>query len=146
MSYLDKEVVKESEVAAFLNGQFQKGKDFIIGYPVFKYKDRLVPIFVSRILHYDNQRGKRGFVIEDEVVINKEIINKYSVNEPDENLQELRDLEIELGFENGVYKHENLLGLVTLLQFRRPKWDWKDVLNPKNLPMAFCRLLMIMEF
>lgn len=133
LSYIETGAIKEKDVLAFLFGQYEKGKDLVLGYPILKVKDKIVPLFVSRIYHTDSQRNKRGFSIEEEMVFNKEIINKYSINEPDENLEELHDLEGELGFSNGIIKSDNLLGLLTYLRILRPKWDWVDDLNPKNL-------------
>ena len=133
LSYLDKEVTADNDVQSFLDAQYQKGKDLVLGYPILKVRDNIIPLFVSRILYSNNKHKKNRFYIEDELVINKEIINRYSVNEPEENLQELRDLETELGFENGVFSRDNLLGIIALLRSLRPKWDWKENLHPKNL-------------
>lgn len=143
LSQLDKEYISEQEALSFLGAQNQKGKDLMIGYPVLKVKDKLVPLFVNRIIYYEHPKKnnhKSHFFIEEEMVFNKEIINKYSVNEPDENLEELHELEAELGFSNGVVKSDNLLGLVTRLRMIRPKWDWVEDLDPCYLSKGVLQL------
>jgi very-short-patch-repair endonuclease/RecA/RadA recombinase len=86
------------------------------------------------VTHNDGSHGKpEGFSIDDELLINKDIIDKYSTNEKTENIYELRELEAELGFTEGHAAFEDLSEKVSLLRSIRPDWEWLDELNIDNL-------------
>lgn len=134
LSWLDDGVLKKPDVGAFLRGNHEKEKDLLIGYPVLKIKHFLSPVFIIHVTYSDGTHGKHeGFSIDDEILINKDIIDKYSTNEKTENIYELRELEAELGFSEGHAAFADLAEKVELLKTLRPDWDWLDSLDVRNL-------------
>ena len=134
LPWLNKGALKQPAIGAFLRGNHDKEKDLLIGYPVLKNKHFLSPLFVIPVTYNDGTHGKpEGFSIDDELLINKDIIDKYSTNDKTENIYELRELEAELGFTEGHAAFEVLSEKVSLLRTIRPDWEWLDELNIDNL-------------
>ena len=134
LPWLNKSALKQPTIGAFLRGNHDKEKDLLIGYPVLKSKHFLSPLFIIPVTYNDGTHGKpEGFSIDEELLINKDIIDKYSTNEKTENIYELRELESELGFTDGHAAFEDLSEKVTLLRTIRPDWEWQDELNIDNL-------------
>ena len=134
LPWLNKSAFKQPAIGAFLRGNLEKEKELLIGYPVLKSKHFLSPLFIMHVTHNDGSHGKpEGFSIDDELLINKDIIDKYSTNEKTENIYELRELEAELGFTEGHAAFEDLSEKVSLLRSIRPDWEWLDELNIDNL-------------
>lgn len=139
--WLNKESLLQSDIGAFLRNNFEKEKDLLIGYPILKIKQFLSPVFIIHITYNDGSHGEpKGFCIDDELLINKDIIDKYSTNEKTENIYELRELELELGFTDGHASFDSLKEVVSLLRTIRPNWEWKDKLNPDNLKKDVLRI------
>lgn len=127
-------ILKSNEVSAFLRGNLEKEKDLLIGYPVLKVKHFLSPIFIIHVTYNDGQHGKtEGFSIDEELLINKDIIDKYSTNDKTENIYELRELEAELGFSEGHAMFSDLPDKVKLLQTIRPNWEWVEEIDYDNM-------------
>ena len=134
LPWLNKGALKQPAIGAFLRGNFEKEKDLLIGYPILKTKHFLSPLFIIHVTYNDGMHGKmEGFSLDEELLINKDIIDKYSTNEKTENIYELRELEAELGFTDGHAAFEDLSEKVSLLRTIRPDWEWKDDLNIDNL-------------
>ena len=134
LPWLNKSALKQPEIGAFLRGNHEKEKDLLIGYPILKTKHFLSPLFIINITYNDGtHRRSEGFTIDDELLINKDIIDKYSTNEKTENIYELRELENELGFTDGHASFEDLSEKVVLLRTIRPDWEWQDDLDIDNL-------------
>ena len=134
LPWLNNGALKQSGIGAFLRGNHEKEKDLLIGYPVLKTKHILSPIFIINITYNDGNHGKaEGFTIDKELLINKDVIDKYSTNEKTENIYELRELETELGFNEGHAEFENLSEKVGLLRTIRPDWEWQDNMDLENL-------------
>ena len=134
LPWLNKSAFKQPAIGAFLRGNLEKEKELLIGYPVLKSKHFLSPLFIMHVTHNDGSHGKpEGFSIDDELLINKDIIDKYSTNEKTENIYELRELEAELGFTEGHAAFEDLSEKVSLLRSIRPDWEWLDELIIDNL-------------
>ena len=141
LPWLNKSALKQPEIGAFLRGNHEKEKDLLIGYPILKTKYFLSPLFIINITYNDGTHGKpEGFTIDDELLINKDIIDKYSTNEKTENIYELRELETELGFTDGHAAFEDLSEKVTLLRTIRPDWEWLDELNIDNLKKGLIQI------
>ena len=131
---INDDVLKKTGISAFLQGNLEKEKDLLIGYPILKVKHFLSPIFIIQVTYSDGKHSKRkGFSIDDELLINKDIIDKYSTNEKTENIYELRELENELGFTEGHADFSDLSEKVDLLKTIRPDWDWVDSLDVDSL-------------
>lgn len=134
LPYINKNALINPEVGAFLRGNHDKEKDLIIGYPVLKINHFLSPLFIIQIAYSNGEKDRpEGFYIDDEILINKDIIDKYSTNEKTENIYELRELENELGFTNGHADLSDLSEKVSLLKNIRSNWDWKDTLDINKL-------------
>ena len=134
LPWLNKSALQQPAIGAFLRGNLEREKDLLIGYPVLKTRHFLSPLFIIHVTYHDGTHGKaEGFSIDDELLINKGIIDKYSTNEKTENIYELRELEAELGFVDGHAAFENLPEKVALLRTIRPDWEWRDDLNTDNL-------------
>lgn len=134
LPWINNSVLKKPEVGAFLRGNHDKEKDLLIGYPILKVKHFLSPVFIIHVTYSDGTHGKpEGFSIDDELLINKDIIDKYSTNEKTENIYELRELEAELGFTEGHAAFEDLAEKATLLQTIRQNWEWKDSIDFNNI-------------
>ena len=99
LPWLNNGVLKSPAIGAFLRGNLDKEKELLIGYPILKVKHFLSPLFIIHVTYSDGTRGKpEGFSLDEELLINKDIIDKYSTHEKTENIYELRELEAELGF------------------------------------------------
>ena len=134
LPWLNNGALKSPAIGAFLRGNLDKEKELLIGYPILKVKHFLSPLFIIHVTYSDGTRGKsEGFYIDDELLINKDIIDKYSTNDKTENIYELRELEAELGFTEGHAAFDDLAEKVSLLKTIRPDWDWLDDLNLNNL-------------
>ena len=134
LHWLNDSVLKTSSVGAFLRGNYDKEMDLLIGYPILKTKHLLSPLFIMQVKYDEGKHGKpEGFYIDDELLINKDIIDKYSTNDKTENIYELRELEAELGFTEGHAAFDALSEKVGLLRDIRPDWDWKDDIDIANL-------------
>lgn len=141
LPWLNKGALKQPEIGAFLRGNHDNEKDLLIGYPVLKSKHFLSPLFIIQVTYNDGTHGKpEGFSIDDELLINKDIIDKYSTNEKTENIYELRELEAELGFTDGHAAFDVLSEKVTLLRTIRPDWEWRDDLDIENLKKGQLRI------
>jgi len=78
LPWLNKSAFKQPAIGAFLRGNLEKEKELLIGYPVLKSKHFLSPLFIMHVTHNDGSHGKpEGFSIDDELLINKDIIDKY---------------------------------------------------------------------
>lgn len=134
LPWINDYTLKKPEIGAFLRGNHDKEMDLLIGYPVLKVNHLLSPLFIIPVTYSDGAHGKpEGFSIDDELLINKDIIDKYSTNEKTENIYELRELEAELGFTEGHAAFSDLEEKVNLLRTIRPDWDWLDTLNIDDL-------------
>ena len=134
LPWLNNGALKSPAIGAFLRGNLDKEKELLIGYPILKVKHFLSPLFIIHVTYSDGTRGKsEGFYIDDELLFNKDIIDKYSTNDKTENIYELRELEAELGFTEGHAAFDDLAEKVSLLKTIRPDWDWLDDLNLNNL-------------
>ena len=141
LPYVNKHILNKTDINAFLRGNHEKEKDLLIGYPILKVKHLLSPIFLVQVSYNDGAHGKpEGFVIDDELLINKDIIDKYSTNEKTENIYELRELEAELGFTDGHADFSDLADKVSQLKIIRPDWDWVDMLNLDDLTKGPIRI------
>lgn len=141
LPWINDYALKKPEIGAFLRGNKDKEMDLLIGYPILKINHILSPLFIIPVTYSDGTRGKpEGFSIDDELIINKDIIDKYSTNEKTENIYELRELESELGFTEGHADFSDLSEKVTLLKTIRPDWDWLDDLNIDNLEKGPMRI------
>ena len=141
LPWLNRGALNQPAIGAFLRGNHEKEKDLLIGYPVLKSKHFLSPLFIITVTYNDGTHGKQeGFSIDDELLINKDIIDKYSTNEKTENIYELRELEAELGFTDGHTAFGDLSEKVTLLRTIRPDWEWQDDLDIDNLKKGQIRV------
>ncbi len=141
LPWINDSILKKPDIGAFLRGNQEKEMDLLIGYPVLKVKHFLSPIFIIHITYSDGTHGKQeGFSIDDELLINKDIIDKYSTNEKTENIYELRELEAELGFSDGHAAFSDLAEKVNLLKTVRPDWDWLDILDIEDLQKGPMRI------
>ena len=141
LHWVNKSVLKTPSIGAFLRGSYDKERELLIGYPVLKSKHFLAPLFIIHVTYDDGKHGKpEGFSIDDELLINKDIIDKYSTNDKTENIYELRELEAELGFTDGHAAFETLSEKVSLLRAIRPEWEWKDELDIDNLKKDSIRI------
>lgn len=141
LPWISNEILRSAEVGAFLLGNREKEKELLIGYPILKTKHFLSPVFIIHVTYNDGLHGKpKGFVIDDELLINKDVIDKYSTNDKTENIYELRELEAELGFTEGHALFSDLPDKVKLLQTLRPNWDWVDELDYGNMRKGAIRL------
>lgn len=131
---ISNDALKLSDISVFLDSNRTKENDLLIGYPILKVRDYLSPIFILHLSYNDGtRRGKRGYTIDSEMTINKDIIDRYSTNEKSENIFELRQLEAELGIATNANTLKDLQGVVALLRSVRPTWEWLDELNPNVL-------------
>lgn len=141
LPWINDSILKKPDISAFLRGNQEKEMDLLIGYPVLKVKHFLSPIFIVHITYNDGTHGKpEGFSIDDELLINKDIIDKYSTNEKTENIYELRELESELGFTEGHAAFSDLSEKVNLLRKVRSDWGWLDTLDIENLQKGPMRI------
>ena len=141
LPWINDYTLKKPEIGAFLRGNHEKEMDLLIGYPVLKVKHFLSPLFIIPVTYSDGTHGKpERFSIDDELLINKDIIDKYSTNEKTENIYELRELEAELGFTEGHAAFSDLEEKVNLLRTIRPDWDWLDTLNIDDLQKGPMRI------
>lgn len=132
--WINNTILKKPEISAFLRGNHDKEMDLLIGYPILKVNHFLSPLFLAQISYSDGKHGKsEGFTIDNELLINKDIIDKYSTNEKTENIYELRELEAELGFTEGHALFSDWSEKIQLLRTVRPDWDWLDTLNMDDL-------------
>lgn len=141
LPWINDYTLKKPEIGAFLRGNHDKEMDLLIGYPVLKVNHFLSPLFIIPVTYTDGTHGKpEGFSIDEELLINKDIIDKYSTNEKTENIYELRELESELGFTEGHAEFCNLWEKVNLLRTIRPDWDWLDPLELNDLEKGPMRI------
>ena len=141
LPWINDRALKRPEIGAFLRGNHEKEKDLLIGYPILKVKHFLSPVFIIHVTYSDGTHGKpEGFSIDEELLINKDIIDKYSTNEKTENIYELRELEAELGFTEGRADFSDVAQKVSLLRTIRPDWDWQEDLNVDNLQKGPMRI------
>lgn len=132
--WLNDSVLKTPAIGAFLRGNHEKEKELLIGYPILKTKHFVSPLFIMHVTYSDGKHSKKeGFSIDDELLINKDIIDKYSTNDKTENIYELRELEAELGFTDGHAAFEDLRDKVNLLRNIRSDWEWLDDLDIDHL-------------
>jgi len=130
LPWINNTILKKPEISAFLRGNHEREMDLLIGYPILKVKHFLSPLFLIQVTYSDGTHGKpEGFTIDEELLINKDIIDKYSTNEKTENIYELRELEAELGFTEGHAAFSDWAEKVQLLKIVRPDWDWQDTLD-----------------
>ena len=125
--------LKQPEINAFIRGSLEKEKDLLIGYPVLKINHYLSPIFIIKISVHKNPNNTESYIIDKELQLNKDIIDRYSTNEKTENIYELRELEAELGFSEGSAALDEISEKVNLLRAIRPNWEWQDDLDIENL-------------
>ncbi len=141
LPWINNNALKLPDIDSFLRGNTEKEKELLIGYPILKIKHFLSPIFIVHVTHYDgSSKRNEGFYIDDELLINKDIVDKYSPNEKTENIYELRELEKELGFTDGHATFADLAEKVHLLKTIRPNWEWRDNLLLDNLTKGAVRL------
>ena len=141
LPWINDYTLKKPEIGAFLRGNHDKEMDLLIGYPVLKVNHFLSPLFIIPVTYSDGTHGKQeGFSIDEELLINKDIIDKYSTNEKTENIYELRELEAELGFTEGHAEFCTLWEKVSLLRTIRPDWDWLDTLDLNDLQKGPMRI------
>ena len=140
LPWINNNALKLPDIGSFLRGNLEKEKELLIGYPILKVKHFLSPVFIVHVTHFDGSSSKpEGFYIDDELLINKDIVDKYSPNEKTENIFELRELEAELGFTDGHATFSDLAEKVSLLQAIRPNWEWKDDMVLDNLTKGAVR-------
>ena len=131
-------VLKHHGISAFVQSNHEKEKDLILGYPILKTGNFISPVFIIKIAYSEGKgRLPKGFYFEPEISINKDLIDKYSTNDKTENIFELRELEEELGFEQGEATLENLQTITDKLRFIRPDWEWTAELDISNLRKDF---------
>lgn len=141
LPWLNKGALKQPAIGAFLRGNHDNEKDLLIGYPILKTQHFLSPLFIIQVTYNDGTHGKpEGFSIDEELLINKDIIDKYSTNEKTENIYELRELEAELGFTDGHAAFDALSEKVALLRTIRPDWEWRDDLDIEDLKKGPLRI------
>lgn len=141
LSWINNNILKNPEQAAFLRGNYEKDKDLLIGYPILKTQHFLSPVFIIHVTFNEGQHGKPiGFTLDDELLINKDIIDKYSTNDKTENIYELRELEEELGLTEGHAALSDLPNKVKLLQKIRPNWEWTEELDYDNMQKGAVRI------
>lgn len=141
LPWINDYTLKKPEIGAFLRGNHDNEMDLLIGYPVLKVNHFLSPLFIIPVTYSDGTHGKQeGFSIDEELLINKDIIDKYSTNEKTENIYELRELEAELGFTEGHAEFCTLWEKVSLLRTIRPDWDWLDTLDLNDLQKGPMRI------
>ena len=141
LPWINDSILKKPEISAFLRGNHEKEMDLLIGYPILKVNHILSPIFLVQVSYSDGTHGKpEGFSIDEELLINKDIIDKYSTNEKTENIYELRELEAELGFTEGHASFSDWAEKVQLLKMVRPDWDWRDSLDIDDLQKGPMRI------
>lgn len=134
LPFISNRILKNYDVSAFLRGNHENEKELLIGYPILKSKHYLSPVFIIHVSYDDGTHNKpQGFHIDDELIINKDIIDKYSTNEKTENIYELRELENELGFTEGHISLDKIPEILTTLCAIRPNWDWCDNLDYSNI-------------
>ncbi|MBR1834796.1 MAG: AAA family ATPase [Bacteroidales bacterium] len=141
LPWINDDALKLSNISSFLNVKQEKEKELLIGYPILKVQHFLSPVFIVHVTHHESSSGKpEGFYIDDELLINKDVVDKYSSNEKTENIYELRALEKELGFTDGHASFADLAEKVSLLKTIRPNWDWNDIIEPDNLKKGAVRM------
>ncbi len=141
LPWINNSILNKSEISTFLHSNQEKELELLIGYPILKVKHFLSPLFIIQVSYSDGTHGKpEGFSIDDELLINKDIIDKYSTNEKTENIYELRELEAELGFTEGHASFSDLAEKVQLLRTVRPNWDWKDSIDIEDLQKGPLRI------
>ena len=141
LPWINNNVLKKPEISTFLRGNHEKEMELLIGYPILKVKHFLSPVFIIQVSYSDGTHGKpEGFSIDDELLINKDIIDKYSTNEKTENIYELRELEAELGFTEGHASFSDWAEKVQMLKSVRPDWDWQDSLDIEDLQKGSLRI------
>lgn len=127
LSCINNGALKLPDISSFLRINQEKEKELMIGYPVLKVNHFLSPIFIVHVSYSDGSYKKpSGFYIDDELLINKDVVDRYSSNEKTENICELRELEKELGFTDGHAAFKDLADKVNLLRIIRPNWEWHD--------------------
>lgn len=142
LPWISKSILKNTDIAAFLRGNRDKEKELLIGYPILKSKHFLSPVFIIHVSYSDGLHGKPiGFSIDDDFQINKDIVDKYSTNEKNENIYELRELEAELGLSGDHTSLADLPKIINLLRSIRPNWEWIEDLNFDHLRKGSIRLL-----
>ena len=81
LPWLNNGALRSPAIGAFLRGNLDKEKELLIGYPILKVKHFLSPLFIVHVTYNEGTRAKsKGFSIDDELLINKDIIDKYSTN------------------------------------------------------------------
>ncbi len=141
LPWINNNALKLPDIGSFLRGNHEKEKELLIGYPILKVKHFLSPVFIVHVTHFDGSSSKpEGFYIDDELLINKDIVDKYSPNEKTENIYELRELEAELGFSDGHATFADLAEKVSLLKTIRPNWEWRDAMVLDNLTKGAIRI------
>lgn len=134
LPWISNKILSSAEVSAFLRGNHEKEKELLIGYPILKSKHFLSPIFIIHVTYNDGLHGKpEGFTLDEELLINKDVVDKYSTNDKTENIYELRELEAELGFTDGHALISSIPEKTQLLHVICPNWEWLDMLDPHNL-------------
>lgn len=134
LPWVSNKILQDVGIASFLRGNFDKEKDLMIGYPILKAKNFLSPVFVLHISYSDGSNNRpEGFYIDNDLLINKDIIDKYSTNDKTENIYELRDLESQLGFTDGHASFFDIQEKITLLQSIRNNWEWVETMDFANL-------------
>lgn len=140
LPWINNNALKLPDIGNFLRVNYEKEKELLIGYPILKVKHFLSPVFIVHVTHFDGSSSRpEGFYIDDELLINKDIVDKYSPNEKTENIFELRELEAELGFTDGHATFSDLAEKVSLLQAIRTNWEWKDDMALDNLTKGAVR-------
>lgn len=141
LPWISNKILKSPEVGAFLRGNSEKGRDLLIGYPILKTKHFLSPVFIISVAYSDGRNGNsKGFFIDNELLVNKDVVDKYSTNDKTENIYELRELEEELGFSEGHAMFSDLPDKVKLLKLIRPNWEWEDEPDYDNMRKGAIRL------
>ncbi len=141
LPWINDNALKLPDISSFLRTKQEKEKELLIGYPILKVNHFLSPIFIVHVTYHEgSSRKPEGFYIDDELLINKDVVDKYSPNEKTENIYELRALESELGFTDGHATIADLAEKVSLLKTIRPNWDWKDTLEIDNLNKGAVRM------
>lgn len=141
LPWINNNALRLPDISSFLRGNLEKDKELLLGYPILKVKHLLSPVFIVHVTHFDGSSQKaEGFYFDNELLINKDIVDKYSPNDKNENIYELRELETELGFTDGHATLADLEEKVHLLKTIRPNWEWTDDIALDNLTKGAVRL------
>lgn len=131
---LDESWFRNTDILSFLQGSYKAEKELLIGYPILKIGHILSPVFILHVSPVSNRNNELNeFQINPELLINKDIIDRYSANDKSENLFELKELEDNLSINLGFTDLQSLQTYCDKLHNLCPSWEWRDRLDPYTL-------------